>query len=491
MELVLALDAGTTGVRALAVAPDTSIVDSAYRELTQYFPSPGLVEHDANEIAQLSLAVLGELARRVHSQGHRVVALGLTNQRETTVAFDRDDERVKQRALVWQDRRTAQLCERLRAQGHEDQVRQSTGLILDPYFSGTKMRWLLDHGALDDASAPALATIDAYLIWVLTGGVDGGAFVTEPSNASRTMLFDLATMAWSSSMCDLLGVASSLLPEVRASAGRFGVVAPAVLSELAGVAITGVLGDQQAALFGQACFEPGMVKATYGTGAFILANAGDQVPTPVHGLLSTVAWDLGAFGPANYAFEGSAFVAGAAVQWMRDELGFFEHASELSALAAQVPDSAGVIFVPAFSGLGSPFWRPDARGSLSGLTRGTSRAHIARAVLEAQAFQVRAITDAFAHAGVALRELRADGGASAMDEMLQLQATLSRLAVRRGASVEATALGAAMIAMLGAGLAESLEELSHHWLSQFEAFPGDAQSADVNYAAWLRAVERS
>ena len=261
--------------------------------------------------------------------------------------------------------------------------------------------------------------------------------------------------------------------------------------ELADVAITGVLGDQQAALFGQACFEPGMVKATYGTGAFILANAGTTVPDAAAGLISTVAWDLGAFGPASYALEGSAFVAGAAIQWLRDELGFITHASELESLAASVSDSAGVIFVPAFSGLGSPFWRAEARGSLTGLTRGTTRAHVARAVLESQAFQVRAMTDAFALAGVSLRELRADGGAAAMDSMLQLQATSSRLLVKRSASLEATARGAACIAMLGAGVVDSLDELSALWSCTYEAVPADAAAPDATYDAWLRAVARA
>ena len=491
MERVLALDAGTTGVRAVVYGTDGSEVDSAYRELTQYFPSPGLVEHDANEIARLAIEVLSETAQRQRALGHRIVALGMTNQRETTVAFDRAASHVNDRALVWQDRRGAALCEQIRARGVEANVRSITGLVLDPYFSATKMAWFIDHGALDAMALPSLSTIDAFLIWTLSGGADGGSFLSEPSNASRTMLFDLATLAWSSSMCELFNVPMTALPDVRASAGRFATVSPNVISELANVPITGVLGDQQAALFGQACFATGMVKATYGTGAFILANAGSTVPTPVPGLVSTVAWDLGAFGPVNYALEGSAFVAGAAVQWLRDELGIIEHASDLEALALSVPDSGGVIFVPAFTGLGSPFWRAEARGSLSGLSRASQRGHIARAVHDALAFQVRAMTDAFLNAGVELSELRADGGASAMDSLLQLQATSSRLRVRRSASLEATARGAATIAMLGAGVVDSLEEIGDRWQSTFEAQPSDPLVADTNYAAWLRAVERS
>lgn len=491
MELVIALDAGTTGVRAVAYDNTLRDVDSAYRELTQYFPAAGWVEHDANEIARLSIEVLSEVARRQSSAGHHVVALGITNQRESTVAFDRHAEHVSARAIVWQDRRGAPQCEQLRQLGAEDHVRRVTGLVLDPYFSATKMRWFTDHGALDDMGAAALSTVDAFLIWTLSGGADAGSYVTEASNASRTMLLDLAQLTWSSSMCELFGVDKSLLPDVRASAGRFASVSARVISELADVPITGVLGDQQAALFGQACFSSGMVKATYGTGAFVLANAGSSVPDAPAGLLSTVAWDLGAFGPVNYALEGSAFVAGAAVQWLRDELHFFDNSSELEELALSVSSSEGVMFVPAFSGLGSPFWRDDARGSLSGLTRGTNRAHIAHALRDAQAFQVRAMTDAFAHAGVPLSELRADGGVAAMNSMLELQATLSRLHVRRSTSLEATARGAASIAMLGAGVVQSLEELSERWTSNFDATPTDATIADALYSAWLRAVERS
>jgi glycerol kinase len=370
-------------------------------------------------------------------------------------------------------------------------VRARTGLVLDPYFSATKMRWLLDHGALDAMSAPSLATVDTWLLWWLTGGVDGGVFVTEPSNAARTSLVDLATRDWSADMAELFGVPTSSLARVVASCGRFGEVSANAVPELAGVAITGVLGDQQAALFGQACFEPGTIKATYGTGAFVLSQAGPAVPDVVDGLVTTVAWDLGEFGPSAYALEGSAFVAGAAVQWMRDELGFVERSDDLEALALSAASSDGVSFVPAFTGLGSPFWRADARGAITGLSRGAGRAQVARALVESLAHQVRAMTDTFATARVAPTELRADGGAARMDLLLQLQATGSRLPVLRSTTLEATARGAATLAGLGAGFYSSIEEISELWECDRRFEPEDATALDAAYVAWRRAIERA
>ena len=491
VELVLALDAGTTGVRTVAFDHRTRIVDSAYRELTQHFPRPGEVEHDAAEVADLAVATLREVATRVHRAGHRVATVGITNQRETTVAFDRENGHLPHRALVWQDRRTAGQCEALEASGRSALVRATTGLVLDPYFSATKMRWFLDQGLLDASTAPSFATIDTWLLWWLTGGVDGGAFVTEPSNASRTMLMDLETLDWSPAMTELFGVDDDMLADIRPSTTNFGEISGDVVPELSGVSITGILGDQQSALFGQACFAPGVVKATFGTGAFILAHAGESPPGVVDGLLTTVAWDLGSFGPAAYAVEGSAFVAGAAVQWLRDELGFVALSSDLEALASSVPDSGGVAFVPAFTGLGSPFWRAEARGSISGLSRGAGRGQIARALVEALAYQVRAMTDAFAQGGIALSEIRADGGAAAMDLLLELQATNSRLPVLRSASLEATARGAATLAGLESGLWGSLEELSGLWECERRFEPGEPLVVDVGYANWRRAVERA
>ena len=353
------------------------------------------------------------------------------------------------------------------------------------------MRWLMDHGAIEGFAQPALSTIDAFLLWTLTGGPQGGVFATEPSNASRTMLMDLATLTWSSEMSELLGVPLEYLPTIQPSAHHFGTIDATVIPELAEIPITAMLGDQQAALFGQACFSPGMVKATYGTGAFILANAGHAVPPLREGLVTTVAWDAGRHDVPTYAYEGSAFVAGAAIQWLRDELQIISSAPEVGPLAESVSDSGGVIFVPAFTGLGSPFWRSEARGVLMGLSTSTTKAHIARAVVEALAFQVRAMTEAFAEGGVALQELRADGGAAAMDLLLQLQATSSRLTVRRSRSLEATAQGAALMAGLEVGLWPSLESLAALWGSTFTAEPEDPTFTDLGYAAWLDATTRA
>jgi glycerol kinase len=344
---------------------------------------------------------------------------------------------------------------------------------------------------LDGADEPGLCTIDTWLVWHLSGGAQGGSFVTEPSNASRTMLMDLTTRQWSPSMTSLFDVPVHMLATVGPSTAQVATISAAVVPELAGVAIAGVLGDQQAALFGQACFSPGVVKATYGTGAFILANVGPEVPGVYDGLITTVAWDLGDLAATAYAIEGSAFVAGAAVQWLRDEMGFIASSSELEALAMSVADSAGVQFVPAFTGLGSPFWRSDARGSITGLSRGAGRAHIARALVEALAYQVHAMTDAFAQHGIALSELRADGGAAQMDLLMQLQATNSRLAVQRSASLEATARGAASLAGLSLGLWPSLDDLAERWRRDRRFEPQDPLFADIGYAAWSRAVERS
>ncbi len=491
VKLVLALDAGTTGVRTVAFDGQARAIDSSYRVLTQYFPRPGEVEHDAAEIADLAVVTLREVAQRAVALGHEIVAIGITNQRETTIAFDRDSGRPAHRAIVWQDRRTADTCDALRSAGHDDLVRSTTGLVLDSYFSATKMRWFLDHGYMESLVTPSFATVDSWLLWYLSGGVENGVFATEPSNASRTMLMDLATREWSPEMLQLFDINPSMLATIRPSASHFATVNASLVPELTGVAITGVLGDQQSALFGQACFQPGVVKATYGTGAFVLANVGATSPGVFDGLVTSIAWDLGSCGPVAYCVEGSAFVAGAAVQWLRDEMGFVADSSELEALAQSVSDSGGVQFVPAFTGLGSPFWRSDARGSITGLSRGVGRAQIARALVEALAYQVRAMTDAFAQGDIALQELRADGGAAAMDLLLQLQATNSRLVVSRSASLEATARGAAMIAGLQAGHWTSLDELDALWELDRRFEPDDPLFVDHGYRAWLRALEHA
>jgi glycerol kinase len=490
MDLILALDAGTTGVRTVAFDQGLEVVDDEYRELTQYFPSPGEVEHDPLEIAELAILTLTEVATRASREGHRVLALGITNQRETTVGFDRENGQPLQRAIVWQDRRTADLCGELERDGHASAVRATTGLVLDSYFSATKMKWMLDRGVADTAVTPSFATVDSWLLWILTGGVKGGVFRTEATNASRTLLMDLVSLDWSPEMLALFGVDATMLATITPSASHFGVVSGDVVAPLAGVPITGVLGDQQSALFGQACFEVGMVKSTYGTGAFVLANAGPSVPPVVDGLVTTVAWDLGHFGPTSYALEGSAFVAGAAVQWLRD-LGLIATSNDLEGLALSVPDSAGAQFVPAFTGLGSPFWRSDARGAITGLSHGVGRGQLARALVEALAYQVRAMTDAFRDGGVDVHELRCDGGAAAMNLLLSLQATNSRVNVLRSSTLEATARGAASIAGLEIGIWTSLDELKERWRATATFVPDEPLFVDLGYSSWRRALERA
>ncbi len=486
MDLVLALDAGTTGVRCVAYDDRLEPLDEARRPLGCSYPAPGEVEQDPHEIVESARAVLEEVARRQRALGHHVVALGVANQRETTIAFDPVSGRSLGPALVWQDRRTAPRCEALVAEGHLHAVREVTGLVIDPYFSALKMCWL---GERNVATPVRYATVDTWIVWHLTGGPEGGSFVTEASNASRTSLMDLGTRKWSPAMGALFGVDVGDLAEIRPSIGPFGVVSARSVAGLAGVPITGVLGDQQAALFGQACFDPGLVKATYGTGAFVLANAGTRRPSDVSGLLSTVAWDLGQLGGPTYALEGSAFSAGAAAQWFY-ELGLTSGVEELEPLARSVVDSGGASFVPALSGLGSPFWRADARGAFTGLSRGVNRGHLARAIVEALAFQVRAMTDAFRDGGVTLNELRADGGAAVMDLLLELQSTTCGCDVVRSASLEATARGAASLAGVGAGL-WSVDQLARSWVGGTRFRPGERPEEDRDYQAWCRAVARS
>jgi glycerol kinase len=503
---VVAVDAGTTGVRALVVDEQARVVDVAYRELTQHFPRPGWVEHDPNEIRDAVRATLAEVGARLADAGERAAAIGITNQRETLVTFDRATGRPLANAIVWQDRRTAALCAELTDAGALPVVRATTGLVLDPYFSATKAAWLLRQGDLAlPADDPRLAfcTVDTWVLWNLTGGASDrtATYATDPSNASRTLLFDTAARAWSPELCDLFGVPLQTLPEVRPSAGHFGNAALGDLGPAAaalhGVPIAGVLGDQQAALFGQACFDPGMVKVTYGTGSFALANAGSVRPSPPDGLTVSCAWDLGAHAggrpPVAYALEGSTFVSGAAIQWLRDGLGIIASAAEVGPLAASVPDSGGVTFVPALTGLGSPWWDPSARGIVTGITRGAGRAQLARACVEAMAFQVRDMTDAMAAASShPLAALRADGGAAAMDLLLELQAEQSRMPVARPHSLESTALGAATVAGLAEGVWSSLDELADRWEAERTFEPQlPRELADATHAVWRRAVEKA
>jgi glycerol kinase len=495
--LVVALDAGTTGVRALAVNEAGHIAELAYRELTQHYPQPGWVEHDLDEIWDRICEVIAELAAKLHERGlgSRVAAIGITNQRETVAAWSRSRGEPLHRAIVWQDRRTAAVCERLERDGHLPLVRAATGLVLDPYFSATKFAWLLGPGGVVADDDLALGTIDSWLMWKLT---DGAVHATEPSNASRTLLYDIAELRWSPTLCELFGVPITALPDLRPTAGRFGVTADTTALG-AGVPISGVAGDQQAALFGQACFEPGMTKNTYGTGSFVLMNVGPDVPPPVEGLLATVAWDLGSLGAAttsgtsvSYAYEGAIFVTGAAVQWLRDELGIISDAAEIGPLAATVEDSGGVVMVPAFAGLGSPWWDPHARGAVLGLTRGSGRAQLARAVVESMALQTRDVVDAMASAsGTALAELRVDGGASAMELLLDLQADQLDVPVVRATNQETTALGAAYLAGLAEGVWDSPQTVADRWRADYRAEPTkDRAAADALHRRWRRGVER-
>jgi glycerol kinase len=481
--VVIAIDAGTTGVRAFAVDETGAPCGWKYQEFTQHFPQPGWVEHDAAEIWDAVQATVAALRAALDRP---VAAFGIADQRETTVVWDRRTGAPRHRAIVWQDRRTAARCDELREAGRLDLVRRTTGLVLDPYFSATKLEWLLREGGVEADGDLAFGTVDSWLLWNLTAGAPGGpVHATDPSNASRTLLYDIRARAWSAEMCELFGVPSACLPEVLPSSGRFGTTAE-------GVAVSGIAGDQQAALFGQACFEAGMAKNTYGTGSFVLMNVGERCPDPVEGLLTTVAWEL-ADGAVAYALEGAIFVTGAAVQWLRDGLGVIERAGDIEALAASVGSTDGVYVVPAFAGLGSPWWDPYARGTIVGLTRGTGRAHLARAVLESMAYQTRDVVEAMSAAsGRSLAGLRADGGASANDLLMQLQADQLQAPVRRPAVQETTALGAAYLAGLAEGVWSSLDDLGRQWQLDAEFLPAvPASVADARHAGWRRALDRS
>jgi len=487
MAVVIALDAGTTGVRAFAVDESGTPVGFRYQEITQHFPRPGWVEHDASEIWAAMVAVTNQLIVDLQQP---VAAMGITDQRETVVAWDRRTGRPLHRAIVWQDRRTAARCDALREQGALDLVRPATGLVLDPYFSASKVEWLLTEGGVEVTPDLAVGTIDTWLLWNLTGGE---CFTTEPSNASRTMLFDIRSLDWSGELGDLFGVPRSALAEVRPSSGRFGVTVGET-GLPGGIPVSGVAGDQQAALFGQACFTPGLTKNTYGTGSFVLMNVGPTCPEPVEGLLTTVAWTLpdGDGTRTDYAYEGAIFSTGSAVQWLRDGLGIISSAEETGPLAASVDSTDGVYLVPAFTGLGSPWWDPYARGLLVGFTRGTTRAHLARAVIEAMAHQTRDVVDTMSAAsGHAVTELRVDGGASANELLLQVQADQLGVPVTRAAVAETTALGAAYLAGLAEGVWGSTDEIADLWAAGLSVSPAaDRDRADAEHARWLDAVAR-
>ncbi|MBV8035600.1 glycerol kinase GlpK [Roseateles sp.] len=484
MDALLALDQGTSSSRALVFDRSGRLLAVAQRELPQHFPQPGWVEHDAEEIWAHQVECAREALAKA---GVRVAAVGITNQRETVVLWDRRTGRPLHRALVWQDRRTAAFCEGLKRQGLEPRVRELTGLLLDPYFSATKLRWLLDNvpGARERAARGELAfgTVDSWLLWRLT---EGRVHATDASNASRTLLFDIHRGDWSDELLAAFDIPRSLLPEVRPSAGDFG------LAVEFGVPIAGIAGDQQAALFGQAALQPGQAKNTYGTGCFLLMHTGAQARTSTQGLVTTRAAQVG--GAAQYALEGSVFVGGAVVQWLRDGLHAVQSSAEVQALAGSVPDAGGVVFVPAFAGLGAPYWRPDARGALLGLTRGTTQAHIAHAALESIAFQSAAVLAAM-NADVGedqrLTELRVDGGASANDLLMQFQADLLGIPVLRPRVIETTALGAALLAGLGCGLYASTAEIGAIWQLERAFEPRMSRDdAGARMAQWERAVRQ-
>jgi glycerol kinase len=492
--VVLAVDAGTTGVRSMAVEASGAPAAVSYRELTQHYPRPGWVEHDAAEIWG---AVRSTAASVLEQLDSGVAAIGITNQRETLVAWDRRDGSPLHPAIVWQDRRTAGRTVQLREQGHLDTVRSLTGLVLDPYFSATKAEWILGEGGVEAFPEMALGTVDSWILWNLTGGTAGGVHATDVTNASRTLLFDIDRREWSPELCDLFGVPESALASVLPSCGRFGVTSGE--SGLpARIPVSGIAGDQHAALFGQACLEAGMAKATHGTGSFVLMNVGERRPPPAEGILTTVAWDLGRHGAPGapavaYALEGSIFCTGATLQWLRDELGLVADAAGVGPLAAGLESSEGVFVVPAFAGLGSPWWDSSARGAVVGIGRGTGRAHVARAAVEAIAYQTRDVMEAMAaSAGCSPTLLRVDGGASVMDLLLQIQADQLRLRVARPIVRETTAMGAAYLAGLAEGVWGSVEEVGSLWAEDRSFEPSiEPAAADAAYSSWRRAVERA
>jgi glycerol kinase len=488
---VVAIDQGTTGTTVLVLDKKLSVKGKVTQEFPQHFPKPGWVEHDLEEIWDSTVSTLRRALSRAGVSGKDVAAVGITNQRETVALWSRRSDAPLHRAIVWQDRRTALECQRLKEAGREPWIRERTGLVLDPYFSATKLRWLLDHvkGARRRAGKGEVAfgTIDTFLAWRLTGGK---AHVTDPSNASRTMLMNLRTLMWDDELLDLFGIPPDVLPEIRMSSEVYGVTKGLrVLPD--GVPVAGIAGDQQAALFGQACFAPGDAKITYGTGAFVLTNTGAEPVASRFGLLSTVAWAIP--GEVAYALEGSAFIAGAAVQWLRDGLGIIRSAGEVEALARSVPDTGGVVFVPALTGLGAPYWRPHARGLVTGIDRGTTAAHLARATLEGIALHIHDLVAAMqAESGRALPELRVDGGATANGLLLQMQADLLGVPVVRPRMVETTALGAAFLAGLAVGFWGSKEEIRRAWRTDRRFAPRMRPEArEALLARWRAAVEKA
>lgn len=489
-QYILAIDQGTTSSRAMIFDRSGKVISSAQREFRQFYPKPGWVEHDPREIWSSQVSVVSEAVSKIGIDARSISGIGITNQRETTILWDRDTGEPVYNAIVWQDRRTSDYCDELKREGLTDKIRSKTGLLIDAYFSGTKVRWILDNvdGVRDRASKGKIAfgTVDSWLIWKMT---NGGRHVTDVTNASRTMLFNIHTMTWDDDLLTVLDIPKSILPEVKSSSEVYGETAT-ILSG-AKVPISGIAGDQQAALFGQMCVSPGMLKNTYGTGGFLVLNTGDAPIESENNLLTTVAWKLD--GTVAYALEGSIFISGAVVQWLRDGLGIIRKSSEVEQLAQSVDDNGGVYLVPAFAGLGAPHWDQSARGTIVGITRGTTKGHIARAALESIAFQTYDVLKAMeADSGIKVNELRVDGGASVNDSLMQFQAEILGIPVVRPQISETTALGAAYLAGLSSGFWNGIDEIRKQWEVQKRFYPRMKEGETEHFIkSWTTAVERA
>ena len=490
-DIIMSIDQGTTGTTVILLSVDLNILAKVNNEFPQHYPEPGWVEHDPEEIWQCTVKTIEEAIRAADADPGRIAGIGITNQRETTIVWDRKTGQPIHKAIVWQDRRTASLCQKLKKKGVEPRVKKKTGLVLDPYFSGTKIGWILDNvpGARQRAVKGELAfgTIDTFLVWRLTGGK---VHVTDVSNASRTLLMNLQTLEWDKELLKIFQVPAAVLPLIRSSSEVYGNTA-GVDGLPDGIPVSGMAGDQQAALFGQACFSAGEAKCTYGTGSFLLMNTGKKIVHSKTGLLTTVAWKIGSH--VSYALEGSAFIAGAAVQWLRDGLKMIHKASDVEAIAATVSDSGGVTFVPAFVGLGAPDWRPEARGMISGMTRGTTQAHVARACLEGIAFlQYDILTAMQKDLGTRLKVLKVDGGATVNNLLMQFQSDILGVKLVRPKMIETTALGAAFLAGLAVGLWKDQKDIAAHWKEDKTFLPAmPKKEVSAHLARWKDAVKRA
>ena len=489
MAHILAIDQGTTSSRAIIFDPDMHPIATAQEEFTQHFPESGWVEHEVSDLWSTTVRTCHQAIEKSGLRSADIAGIGITNQRETTIVWDKKTSEPIHRAIVWQDRRTADRCQELLEQGYLNEIRHKTGLVLDPYFSASKFEWMINSSSVAPGMKFLLGTVDSWLIWKLTGGE---VHATEPSNASRSMLFDLNQGKWSDSLCDVFSVPIDSLPEIHSTSGHFGsTLTDGPLGKK--VPIRSAIGDQQSSLFGQACFKPGDTKNTYGTGSFMLTNIGKETPTINDGLITTVAWKLDSKSPLTYAVEGSIFSTGATVQWLRDELGIINKSSELEQLALTSTDNGGVVIVPAFAGLGSPWWDADARGIITGLTRGVGKAELARATIESMAFQTRDVLESIKRNGMTTPEkLKVDGGASVMDLLMQFQADQLKIPVIRSSNKESTAMGAAYLAGLASDVWGSLEEIQNLWKGDDPFLPDfNNPLSEKLYENWLEAVSKS